>query len=154
MHVTTWAAQRAVCTPNGKKHADARKSRRARSGPTRRRTAYTALSDRQVLRFGSARCACADPDRRRAVRGRGAPLRDVDWPSHAAHIAVSPHRHATGTVRTTRTVMFRNSAHSTLFPNATDARRGRPCRALPAPPSNRTLTLAAQGRRRNGMRFA
>ncbi|MDN7865023.1 hypothetical protein QZM19_16665 [Burkholderia multivorans] len=60
----------------------------------------------------------------------------------------------TGTVRTTRTVMFRNSAHSTLFPNATDARRGRPCRALPAPPSNRAQTLAAQGRRRNGMRFA
>ncbi|MCO1368442.1 hypothetical protein [Burkholderia multivorans] len=110
-----------------------------------------------MLRFGSARSTCADPDRRRAVRGRCAPLRDVDWSSHAAHVAASPHRLIATpirTVRTTRTVMFRNSAHSTLFPNATDARRGRPCRALPAPPSNRTLTLAAQGRRRNGMRFA
>ncbi|MBU9210969.1 hypothetical protein [Burkholderia multivorans] len=66
----------------------------------------------------------------------------------------SPHRHANRHLRAVRTVMFRNSAHTRLFPNATDARRGRPCRALPAPPSIRAPTLAVQGRERNGMRFA
>ncbi|ENG0236732.1 hypothetical protein KTD19_22535 [Burkholderia multivorans] len=95
------------------------------------------------MRIDDARCA-GDARRYAMSIGRRMPR-------------ASPHRliaTPTGTVRTTRTVMFRNSAHSTLFPNATDARRGRPCRALPAPPSNRALTLAAQGRRRNGMRFA